>query len=72
MAFSLQREITHARLNGIGFRQIHSYSDGVILLENGHGVRTFVRPDGTATYPHTAATIDAKSIMLQAGIEVTK
>jgi len=70
MSYSLAREITHARLNGLGYKQINAYSDGVILLENGYGVRTFVGPDGVATKPHTAVTQDAYAVMLTAGIEV--
>jgi len=71
MKFSLPRTITEARLYGLGYEQINAYSDGVILLENADGIRTFVRPDGTVTVPHTTATVDAKSLIVQAGVKVS-
>jgi hypothetical protein len=71
MSFSLPRTITLYRLVGLGYKQINDYSDGVILVENGYGVRTFIRPDGTVTVPHTTATIDAKSELVNAGVTVS-
>ncbi len=68
MEFSLPRAITLYRLSGLGYKQINDYSDGVVLVENGYGVRTFVRPDGTVTSPHTTATVDARSDLVNAGI----
>lgn len=70
MEFSLPRTITIARLVGLGYHEINRYSDGVILLENAHGIRTFVGADGKATKPHTAATQDAYAVMLTADIDL--
>jgi len=69
--YRVHQAITMYRLVGLGYKQINSYSDGVVLVENAYGVRTFVRPDGTVTVPHTAVTIDAKSDIVNAGIRVT-
>jgi hypothetical protein len=71
-SYRVKQAITMYRLVGLGYRQINSYSDGVVLVENAYGVRTFVRPDGTITQPHTTITRDAESVIRQADIEVAR
>lgn len=71
MSYRVNQAITMYRLVGLGYKQINSYTDGVVLVENAYGIRTFVKPDGTVTVPHTTDTTDAKSNIVNAGIKVS-
>lgn len=70
--YHLKQAITLYRLVGIGYAEINRYTDGVVLVENPAGMRTFVRPDGTVTKPHTTATMLAYAKLLNADIKVAQ
>jgi len=71
MSYHVKQAITLYRLVGLGYAEINRYSDDIVLVQNPSGIRVFVRPDGSVSKPHTAATLSAHAKLLTADIAVT-